>query len=40
MHKTPSGKIYIGQTVNVEERWRPSACDQCIKFHNSIKKYG
>lgn len=40
MHKTPSGKIYIGQTVNVEERWRPSAYDQCIKFHNSIKKYG
>lgn len=37
-----NGKVYIGQTSNLSERWR---CDgknyfNSIKFYNAIKKYG
>ena len=39
-HTSPSGKCYIGQTVNIKNRWKPSAYRQCIKFHMAIQKYG
>ncbi len=41
---SPSGKIYIGQSVNVEQRIKSYAninvSKKQIKLHNSIKKYG
>lgn len=40
MHKSPNGKIYIGQTNNIKSRWRKSAYDQCTHFYNAICKYG
>ena len=40
MHKSPNGKIYIGQTNNIKSRWRKSAYEQCPHFYNSICKYG
>jgi len=39
-HTSPTGKCYIGQTVDIKNRWKPSAYRQCKKFHNAIKKYG
>ena len=35
-----TGQIYIGQTNNIKNRWKPSAYKQCIKFYNAIQKYG
>lgn len=35
-----NGKIYIGQTKNIKERWKPSAYENCTKFYNAIEKYG
>lgn len=40
---SPSGKIYIGQSRNIKERWldyRDTSCKSQIKLHNSLKKYG
>ena len=37
---SPTVKCYIGQTVNIKNRWKPSAYRQCKKFYNAIKKYG
>ncbi len=39
-HTSPTGKCYMGQTVNIKNRWKPSAYRQCKKFYNAIKKYG
>ena len=40
----PHGKIYIGQTQNMEVRWKYSyknlTCKQQPKLYNSLKKYG
>ena len=35
-----TGQIYIGQTNNIKNRWKPSAYKNCIKFYNAIQKYG
>lgn len=37
-----NGKVYIGQTCNLSERWRGSGKNyfNSIKFYNAIKKYG
>ena len=40
---SPSGKIYIGQSTDVENRWEMYerlACKQQLKLYNSLKKYG
>jgi group I intron endonuclease len=40
---SPSGKIYIGQSTNIEKRWSTYKKLQCkgqIKLFNSLKKYG
>jgi group I intron endonuclease len=41
--QSPSGKKYIGQSVNIEERWRKYkklSCKRQPKIYNSLKKYG
>lgn len=37
-----NGKVYIGQTCNLAERWRGNGKNyfNSIKFYNAIKKYG
>ena len=35
-----TGQVYIGQTNNIKNRWKPSAYKQCVKFYNAIQKYG
>ena len=41
IHKNKiNNKIYVGQTKNIKERWKPSAYDNCSKFYNAIQKYG
>lgn len=37
-----NGKIYVGQTSNLKERWKGSGKNYsgCIKFFRAIKKYG
>lgn len=41
---SPSGKVYIGQTINVYKRWeydyKPLNCKGQPKLLNSLKKYG
>jgi len=41
---SPSGKIYIGQSVNIERRFNEYLnlfnCKQQTKLYNSLKKYG
>lgn len=39
-HTLPDGRRYIGQTCNIEGRWKPSAYKHCIKFYNAILFYG
>lgn len=39
-HISPSGKVYIGQTNNVNKRWCPSNYKGCKVFYNAILKYG
>jgi group I intron endonuclease len=39
----PKGKIYIGQSINIEKRWKAhfnKHSKKTILIHNSIKKYG
>jgi len=39
----PNGKIYIGQSIDIERRWKEYKklyCNQSIKIFNSLKKYG
>lgn len=42
--ESPSGKIYIGQSINIEKRWKyyksPSTSDKQNKLFNSFRKYG
>lgn len=33
-------RVYIGQTNNIKQRWKPSAYKTCTKFYNAIQKYG
>ena len=35
-----NGKMYIGQTKSIQDRWKPSGYYHCIKFYNAIQKYG
>lgn len=37
-----NGKAYVGQSVNIEERWRSNGknYEGCPKFYRAIKKYG
>jgi group I intron endonuclease len=40
---SPSGRIYIGQSINIEKRWVRYSNEKCIsqtKLYNSFKKYG
>jgi group I intron endonuclease len=40
---SPSGRIYIGQSVNIEQRWeyyKKIKCGQQRKIYNSLKKHG
>lgn len=40
---SPSGKVYIGQSTNIEKRWKyylSLNCKNQIKLFNSLKKYG
>jgi group I intron endonuclease len=42
---SPSGKMYIGQSINIKKRWNiyikyPESFKNQIKLYNSIKKYG
>lgn len=34
------GRKYIGQTNNINARWKPSAYKNCSKFYNAIQYYG
>ena len=33
-----TGQVYIGQTNNIKNRWKPSAYKNCIKFYNAIQE--
>ena len=37
-----NGKMYVGQTCNIKERWRCHGKNYfaCVKFFNALKKYG
>lgn len=38
---SPSGKVYVGQSRGIEQRWRNHCSSKhCRHLHNSIKKYG
>lgn len=42
---SPSNKIYIGQSTNIEDRWKkyqryPESIKNQTKLYNSLKKYG
>lgn len=40
---SPSGKIYIGQSIDIEKRWewyKKIRCKSQIKLYNSLKKHG
>jgi group I intron endonuclease len=40
---SPSGRIYIGQSINIERRWSTyhnKDCKEQIKLNRSFKKYG
>ena len=40
---SPSGKIYIGQSIDIENRWKRYINNNCKtqpKLYNSLKKYG
>lgn len=39
-HTTPSGRCYIGQTVNTKNRWQPMEYYDCPKFFKAIVQYG
>jgi group I intron endonuclease len=39
----PSGKIYIGSTINIKQRWdsyKAKMCKKQLKLYNSLCKYG
>ena len=35
-----NGKVYIGQTNNIEKRWQPSKYKKSSLFYRAIQKYG
>lgn len=35
-----NGKMYIGQTKSIQDRWKPSGYYHCVKFYRAIQKYG
>ena len=35
-----NGKVYIGQSINIEKRWKQHINDPGYNIHNAIKKYG
>lgn len=41
---SPSGKVYIGKSINIEKRWdvylKIYGCEQQVKLFNSLCKYG
>jgi group I intron endonuclease len=40
---SPTGKIYVGQSINIENRWKDYKklkCKKQIKLYNSFLKYG
>jgi group I intron endonuclease len=40
---SPTGKIYVGQSVNIEKRWskyKRLECTNQKRLYNSLKKYG
>ena len=40
---SPSNKVQIGQSTNIEKRWRTYEllnCKQQVKLYNSLNKYG
>ena len=40
---SPSGKVYIGQAIDIEKRWREHRSKSCWKYYklyNSFRKYG
>ena len=41
---SPTGKIYIGQSTNIEKRWKDynkmMRCKRQTRLYNSLKKYG
>ena len=40
---SPSGKIYIGQSINIKSRWKyyeKLRCNKQFKIYHSLKKYG
>jgi len=40
---SPSGKIYIGQSTNIEKRvsrYKKLSCEKQVKLYSSLKKYG
>lgn len=41
---SPTGKIYIGQSVNIEKRWnsyyKNLSCKEQRIIYNSLKKHG
>lgn len=39
-HTSPVGKSYIGQTINIEKRWKPMKYMECKKFFYAIVCYG
>lgn len=43
MITSPSGKVYIGQSINIEKRlikYRNLHCKEQTRLYNSLKKYG
>lgn len=43
MITSPTGRLYVGSTINIEQRWktyRKLDCKQQPKLYNSFKKYG
>ena len=41
MHRLKvDGRVYIGQTNSISNRWKPSAYKRCTKFYHAIQQYG
>ena len=43
MITSPTGRIYVGSTIDIEQRWKTYKkldCKKQIKVYNSFKKHG